>query len=34
LFAKAGFVNCGIKKDWLLRDGEWTDELMFQLIKE
>jgi diamine N-acetyltransferase len=34
LFTKAGFVNCGIKKDWLLRDGKWTDELMFQLIKK
>jgi len=34
LFTKAGFVKCGIKKDWLLRDGKWTDELMFQLIKK
>ncbi len=34
LFTKSGFVSCGNKKDWLLRDGQWTDELMFQLIKE
>lgn len=32
LFAKAGFKACGVKKEWLLRDGKWTDELMFQLI--
>lgn len=32
LFTKAGFVACGVKKEWLLRDGKWTDELMFQLI--
>lgn len=34
LFTKAGFVSCGVKKDWLLRDGQWTDEVMFQLIKK
>lgn len=32
LFAKAGFTACGTKKEWLFRDGQWTDELMFQLI--
>jgi diamine N-acetyltransferase len=32
LFSKAGFKACGEKKEWLLRDGKWTDELMFQLI--
>jgi diamine N-acetyltransferase len=32
LFNKAGFVACGSKKEWLFRDGHWTDELMFQLI--
>lgn len=32
LFKKAGFIACGIKKEWLLREGQWTDELMFQLI--
>jgi diamine N-acetyltransferase len=33
LFTKAGFSACGLKKEWLLRDGKWTDELIFQLIK-
>lgn len=32
LFTKAGFINCGHKKDWLFRNGQWTDVLMFQLI--
>lgn len=32
LFTKAGFTNCGNKKEWLFRDGKWTDELMLQLI--
>ncbi len=32
LFEKAGFVLCGIKKEWLLKDNKWTDELIFQLI--
>jgi diamine N-acetyltransferase len=32
LFTKAGFTNCGHKKDWLFRNGQWTDVLMFQLI--
>jgi len=32
LFKKAGFTVCSIKKEWLLREGKWTDELMFQLI--
>ena len=32
LFSKAGFTACGIKKEWLLRNEQWTDELMFQLI--
>ena len=32
LFTKAGFTPCGVKKEWLHRDGKWTDELMFQLI--
>jgi diamine N-acetyltransferase len=33
LFTKAGFTKCGYKKEWLLREGKWTDELMYQLIK-
>lgn len=32
LFTKAGFTACSIKKEWLLHEGLWTDELMFQLI--
>jgi len=32
LFQKAGFVQCGLKKEWReWRDG-WMDEMMFQLI--
>ncbi len=32
LFEQAGFVQCGVKKQWIkTRDG-WVDELMFQLI--
>jgi diamine N-acetyltransferase len=34
LFKKAGFTACGTKKEWLLREGHWTDELMFQLINK
>jgi len=33
LFTKAGFISCGTKKEWLLREEQWTDELMFQLIR-
>lgn len=32
LFEKAGFVHRGTKKEWLLKDGIWTDEHLFQLI--
>jgi diamine N-acetyltransferase len=34
LFEKAGFVKCGIKKDWCLTGNEWGDEFMFQLMLE
>ena len=34
LFSKAGFTNCGHKKDWLFKDGQWTDVLLFQLIND
>jgi len=34
LFTKTGFVECGHKKEWLQKDGHWTDELMFQRINE
>jgi diamine N-acetyltransferase len=32
LFEKHGFVQCGVKKEWRLKEGKWTDEIMFQLI--
>ena len=34
LFTKTGFTNCGHKKEWMLRDGKWTDILMFQLLNK
>lgn len=33
LFEKAGFLKCGIKKEWRYLDNGWLDELMFQLIR-
>jgi hypothetical protein len=32
LFTKFGFVNCGIKKEWNLVNGNYKDESLFQLI--
>lgn len=32
LFEKSGFERCGIKKDWLMRNGKWTSEILYQLI--
>ncbi|MFW5805682.1 MAG: GNAT family N-acetyltransferase [Bacteroidales bacterium] len=32
LFESAGFKQCGIKKDWLIRKAGFEDELMYQLI--
>lgn len=32
LFAKFGFKNIGIKKDWNLINGKYKDEALFQLI--
>ena len=32
LFRKAGFIQCGLKKEWRASGNGWTDELMFQLI--
>lgn len=32
LFTRLGFKSCGLRKQWLLRDNAWTDELMLQLI--
>jgi len=34
LFTHAGFIQCGHKKDWLLRNGLWADALLFQLIND
>lgn len=33
LFEKAGFIQCGLKKEWRLLDNVWMDELMLQLIR-
>lgn len=33
LFKKAGFIQCGLKKEWRYLDNCWSDELMFQLIR-
>lgn len=33
LFEKAGFVRTGHKKDWNLINGEFRDELIYQLIR-
>jgi diamine N-acetyltransferase len=32
LFKKHGFVKCGVKKEWRLTEGKWTDEIIFQLL--
>jgi diamine N-acetyltransferase len=32
LFEHAGFVRCGLKKEWVLQEEGWLDEIMFQLI--
>jgi len=32
LFTKAGYKTCGLRKQWLLRNRQWCDELMLQLI--
>lgn len=34
LFTKHHFKKVGIKKDWLLSEGKFKDEVLFQLIKE
>jgi len=34
LFTKAGFIQSGVKKEWRIIDGKWTDEIMFQLIRK
>lgn len=34
LFKKHNFSEVGTKKDWVLSDGKFKDEVLFQLIKE
>ena len=34
LFTSNGFKKCGVKKDWLFINGEYKNELTFQLIHE
>lgn len=34
LFTKFGFENIGIKKDWILVNGDYHDEAIFQLINK
>ena len=34
LFTSNGFKKCGEKKDWLFTNGEYKNELTFQLIHE
>jgi diamine N-acetyltransferase len=32
LFTRQGFKTCGLRKQWLFKNHEWSDELMLQLI--
>ena len=34
LFTKHNFKKVGIKKDWILSEGKFKDEVLFQLIKD
>lgn len=34
LFTKHNFNKVGVKKDWVLSDGNFKDEILYQLIKE
>ena len=34
LFEKAGFVNCGLKKEWRRHSDDWVDELTYQLLNK
>ena len=34
LFNKYNFNKIGVKKDWILSEGKFKDEVLFQLIKE
>jgi len=33
IFEKQGFIKTGIKRDWLLQNGQWKDEQFYQLIR-
>jgi len=33
VFEKNGFVQCGRRKEWRLENGQWTDEILYQLIR-
>lgn len=32
LFTRQGYKTCGLRKQWLLLNQQWTDEMMLQLI--
>lgn len=34
LFESAGFIKCGVRKDWRIVNGQWSDEIMYQLIRQ
>lgn len=34
LFESLGFVNCGIKREWINQGERWQDEIMLQLINK
>lgn len=34
LFEHAGFIESGLRKDWILKNGRWTDEKLYQLMNE
>jgi len=34
LFSKMGFIEIGRKKDWIRKGNGFTDEIMFQMIKQ
>ena len=34
LFESQGFVKVGVKKDWIISEGKFIDELLYQYIKE
>jgi len=33
LFTKAGFIESGVRKEWIWTENGWKDEIMMQLIK-